>query len=227
MKSMKKTLSLLVLSFFTFSMNAQEGGSKLVKKLDSYVKEVVLEFDQIDSSRQAALKELAGLIAEGNGGKLTFICTHNSRRSQMAQAWAAVAAYYYGIENIETYSGGTEATAFNPRAVKALKRAGFNVKSKGNKNPLYRVYYTGDREPLRCFSKTYQDRRNPQKDFIAVMVCSDADEACPLVDGAKARLAIPYVDPKVSDGTFMEKDIYNARCRQIAREMLFVMASVK
>ena len=50
---------------------------------------------------------------------LIFICTHNSRRSHMGQLWAQVAAFYYGIEHVYCYSGGTEATAFNPRSVKA------------------------------------------------------------------------------------------------------------
>ena len=40
------------------------------------------------------------------------------------------------------------------------------------------------------------------------------------------RIAIPYDDPKEFDGTERETEIYDERCRQIAREMLYVFAEV-
>ena len=63
-------------------------------------------------------------------------------------------------------------------------------------------------------------------DSCAVMTCSDADEACPIVQGADARFAIPYEDPKAFDGTREEAWAYDERCRQIAREMLYVFSKV-
>ncbi len=221
-----KILNLVYCFLFAFQLSAQDSTSsvQLVEKLQVYVDSLESEFDQIEEERRIQLQEIAEHIAKEGKAKLTFICTHNSRRSQFAEVWAAVAAYYYQLEDIETFSGGTEATAFNPRAVKALKRAGFNLKSKGAKNPTYRVYFSSEVRPKRCFSKVYKDNFNPQKDFIAIMVCSDADKACPLVDGAQARFALPYIDPKVSDGSFLEKETYDGRCRQIAREMFFLMS---
>jgi hypothetical protein len=53
------------------------------------------------------------------------------------------------------------------------------------------------------------------------LTCSAADEACPRVPGATLRLAIPYDDPKVADGTPDEAATYDERCAQIAHEMLF------
>ncbi len=225
---MKTIFSLFTTAIFALTMNAQESQSvQLIEKLAPYVDSLESEFSLIDEERKKQLQELGDLIAETESRIVTFICTHNSRRSQLAEVWAATAAYYYQIPDFKSYSGGTEATAFNPRAVKALQRAGFNVKSKGDQNPTYRVYFTAEHAPQRCFSKKFSDNFNPQKDFIAVMVCSDADEACPFVDGAAARLAIPYVDPKVSDGTFLENQTYDERCRQIAREVFFAMHHAK
>jgi len=40
------------------------------------------------------------------------------------------------------------------------------------------------------------------------------------------RVAIPYVDPKVSDDTDKEDATYDKRCHQIAREMFFLMSRV-
>jgi arsenate reductase len=39
-------------------------------------------------------------------------------------------------------------------------------------------------------------------------------------------VAIPFVDPKVSDNTPAEAATYDERCRQIAREMFFLMKQV-
>jgi hypothetical protein len=126
-----------------------------------------------------------------------------------------------------TYSGGTEATAFNPRAVAAIRRAGFAVETiaEGD-NPVYGVRYMDEMEPMPCFSKVYDRPPNPQQGFAAVMTCSAADEACPIVFGAANRIAIPFDDPKPFDGNEQEAAKYDERCRQIAREMLYVVSRV-
>ena len=109
-----------------------------------------------------------------------------------------------------------------------MTRAGFAiaVQDAETANPTYEVTFADGEEPLLCFSKVYSDGRNPQEDFAAVMTCSDADQGCPLVHGAAARFATPYVDPKVSDGTEQEAATYDERCLQIGTEMLYVMAKV-
>jgi hypothetical protein len=47
------------------------------------------------------------------------------------------------------------------------------------------------------------------------------------VFGAEARIAIPYDDPKAADGTEGEARAYDERCRQIAREMLWVFRAAR
>jgi arsenate reductase len=200
--------------------------------IDAFVAARAAEFDEIPPERKDQLRELAGFVAAhreaGRAARLTFICTHNSRRSQLAQVWAAVAAAHYGVQQVEAYSGGTEATAFNPRAVAAMRRAGVAIEADSaagdESNPRYAVSIPGTDKPLVCFSKTYDERPNPADDFCAVMVCSQADEACPKVAGAAERIALPYDDPKVADGTPEEAARYDERCVQIAREMLFVFS---
>jgi arsenate reductase (thioredoxin) len=210
----------------TPSLGAAELGPGLAK----YVVARTAEFDHIPADRRAKLDELAAYIRmqrdAGESVRLVFICTHNSRRSHMAQLWAAAAAATYGIVDVETFSGGTEATAFNPRAVAALERAGFEIKTSApaDVNPKYLVRLSPDSDALECFSKIYDQAPKPTSDFCAVMICSAADEACPSVPGATLRLAIPYDDPKVADGTPDEAATYDVRCAQIAREMLFAFS---
>jgi arsenate reductase len=181
----------------------------------------------IPEVRKECLKGLAKVLNEGQAGivSFVFICTHNSRRSHMAHLWAAVGAVRYGVERVNCFSGGTEATAFFPLAVDAIKEAGFRVRTKiPGANPVYLVSYPGAAEGVRVFSKKYTDPPNPIRDFHAVMTCSDADEACPIVTGSASRHAITYDDPKSFDGTSDAKEAYAERCRQIAREMLFVFS---
>ncbi len=199
--------------------------------LQRYVQErVVPAVEAIPEERREALDLLAEFVQEQrtvNGSKayahLTFICTHNSRRSHMSQIWAATAAYYHGQDHVRTYSGGTEATAFNPRAVAALQRAGFHIERPEGQNPHYAVSFTQELQPLECWSKVYDDPSNPGEGFCAVMTCSHADTNCPIVRGAADRISIPYEDPKEADGTDAETESYDDRCLRIAAEMWYVM----
>ncbi len=201
------------------------------EKLKAYVGERILEFSTIHPERAARLVLLAGdirdrLISKGCA-RLIFICTHNSRRSHLGHLWGQLSASFYQVDGIDCYSGGTEATAFNHRAVKAMADAGMQLsKLDDSSNPLYQVSFSSQMKPIGAFSKKITDPPNPREGFIAVMTCSDADEACPVVHGAVSRFAIPYVDPKASDGTSEEPFIYAERCRQVSREMLYLFSRV-
>ena len=174
-----------------------------------------------------AAEYVAGRIRAGQPADLIYICTHNSRRSHFGQIWAAVAAHYYNIRPVRTWSGGTEATAFHPNAIAALRRAGFEISPKSAvDNPVYQVRYDAESNPLFCFSKIYNDPGNPQHAFAAVMTCSEAENNCPLIPGADVRIALTYNDPKVADHTPQEASTYDARCKQIAREALWLFSQI-
>jgi len=202
----------------------------MYSKLKKTISELTQGFSSISEERKQTLQEVAKYISkdlnEKDSVKLNFICTHNSRRSHLAQIWTQTASNYYEIEGVETYSGGTEATAFNPRAVAAIERAGFHVKNTVGENPRYEVKFSEDAEPMICFSKKFDDPVNPDKNFAAIMTCSDADENCPFVPGTSFRKAVTYRDPKESDGTDHEKETYDERCRQIGTEMFYMMSQV-
>ncbi|TXF88026.1 protein-tyrosine-phosphatase [Neolewinella aurantiaca] len=198
-------------------------------QLDAYIKELTDEETLIPQERKELLLKLSGYIQKKKGGpvQLNFICTHNSRRSHLAQIWASVAAAWFGLEQVTTFSGGTEATAFNPRAVAALQRAGFDIVNPGGENPHYRVKFGEAAEPLECWSKTFDDPANPEGDFAAIMTCSDADENCPFIPGVDLRLPLTYEDPKVADDTPQEAERYDERVRQIGREIFFALSNAR
>jgi hypothetical protein len=211
---------------------ASRSHAKLLPALQPYVGEVAHDAESVAADRKEVLNSIAGdIVARLKAGKradLTFICTHNSRRSHMSQIWAATAAYYYGLDGVSTFSGGTQATACNCRTVAAMRRVGFDIEdATAGDNPIYLVRYAADRPVIKAYSKLYNADGNPTDDFIALMTCSVADKTCPVVQGASSRYAIHYVDPRLCDDTPVETEAYNARCREIAQEMFYIMSHVR
>lgn len=181
---------------------------------------------QPDAERKKALEAISHYIwkcrAEGKPARLNFICTHNSRRSHFGQVMAQVLAAHLGL-NIETFSGGTEATAFHPNAVKALRNLGAEIEQlNGGTNPHYLVK-TGNTQ-TEAFSKVYSENPNPKQHFAAIMVCSSADAGCPVVAGAEVRISLPFEDPKISDGTPNEEATYHARALEVGTELAWAFA---
>ena len=187
-------------------------------------------FKEIPPERVALLDKLAQHISqklqEGKPVNLIYVCTHNSRRSHLGQVWAKTAAKFYGFD-VNTFSAGTEVTAFNPNAINALANAGFVIeKYKEGDNPHYKVFL-GDGMYSECFSKTTIDDSLPKQNFIAVMTCGHADENCPFIPGTDLRIATTYNDPKAYDNTVLQDEKYTERSNQIAMECLYLFSKVK
>lgn len=198
--------------------------------LSVYIKNALKNTGYIPADRRKMLDETANYIftqkINGEPANLLYICTHNSRRSHFSQIWAATAAKYFKIDWINTYSGGTETTAFNPRAVAAIERAGFIVENPGGSNPKYHVKISDNDPGILCYSKKYTEETNHLASFAAVITCTQADESCPIIHGATNRISLPYDDPKAFDNMPEENGQYDERCFQIATEMLYVMNKV-
>jgi protein-tyrosine phosphatase/arsenate reductase len=199
--------------------------------IQQFCDELVLDFNSIPDERKVLLSKISSYIQgkkdENQEINLVYVCTHNSRRSHFGQVWSAVAAEYYGIKNVNTFSGGTEATAFNSNAINALKEVGFEIdKLSETGNPHYTVKF-GQAEKTICFSKTVDDQANPIANFAAIMTCSDADENCPFIPGVDLRIGTTYDDPKVFDGTELQIIKYQERSKQIATECLYVFSQIK
>lgn len=198
----------------------------------NYCEHIGQEFDLISDPRKFDLLSLSKFMKakldDDEIPKVIVICTHNSRRSHLGQLWLAVASQYYNIPAIQTFSGGTESTAFNPRVVTTLKNVGFEIQSGGTnkQNPIYFIRFSNDIPAYQAFSKKYDSTPNPTENFAAIMVCSEADADCPVVTGADFRLFLPFDDPKAFDDTEQESEKYTERCRQIAREMMFVVSKI-
>jgi len=194
--------------------------------------DTLLESQEISANRKEVLAPLVAYIQSKVDSKspirINFICTHNSRRSHLAQIWMQVAATYYSIPNVICYSGGTEQTSMYPMVATVLEEQGFNVfKISEGENPIYTIKYGDNEVPIIGFSKKYDAVFNPSSDFAAVMTCSQADGDCPFIAGAERRIPITFEDPKVFDGTENQQAGYFNRSLEIASEMFYIVSQIK
>jgi len=201
------------------------------EEIESYCVERIKEFGLIADERKDLLGKITDYIiymrVDDSPIQLMYVCTQNSRRSHFGQIWAAVAADFYGIDHVKTFSGGTEATEFHGNAIYSLLEVGFDlIPNNESNNPKYKMLFGKNKSTL-CFSKVYNDGVNPIENFAAIMTCSDAEKNCPFIPGAGLRIATPYEDPKHFDGTDQQSEKYTERCAQIARECLYVFSLVK
>ncbi|GAA5512470.1 arsenate reductase [Deinococcus carri] len=106
--------------------------------------------------------------------RVLILCTHNSARSQMAEALTREAARRADLD-LEVHSAGTEATCVKDDAKTVMAEIGLSLDG-----------HT---------SKTLWDVPDPQNFDYVITVCDSAAEACPAYPGRTHRLHYPFVDP--------------------------------
>lgn len=190
-----------------------------------------LQVNNISEERVKVLQPLVDYIQQkvnqNKAVNLNFICTHNSRRSHLSQVWAQVASVYFDIPNVNCYSGGTEETALFPKVAETLENQGFQIlKIAETNNPIYAIKFDENEMPIIGYSKKYDNAFNPVAQFGAIMTCSQADEGCPFIPGAEKRMPITFEDPKISDGTLQQTEVYKQRSIQIATEMMYIFSQI-
>ena len=201
----------------------------LLSEIENVIKE--LNPQTISSERKAVLQPLTDFIQSKVSNqqeiRINFICTHNSRRSHLSQVWAQTMANYFNIKNVFCYSGGTEATALFPMVAETLKKQGFEIfKLSDTNNSVYTIKYSENEHPVIGFSKKLDDDFNPKSEFVAIMTCDSANEACPFVPGAEKRIPITFEDPKAFDNTPQQVEKYIERSLQIATELFYVFSQI-
>jgi arsenate reductase (thioredoxin) len=112
--------------------------------------------------------------------RVLFLCTHNSARSQIAEAILR----REGGREFEVQSAGTEATTINPSTIEVLSEIGID--------------WSGAR------SKVLTEFIEQPFDYV-VTVCDEARAACPVFPGARRTLHWSIVDPAEIQGTGQEQ----------------------
>ncbi len=115
--------------------------------------------------------------------RVLFLCTGNSCRSQMAEAWTR---HLLG-EHIEAYSAGIEKHGMNPYALKVMAEAGVDMS--------------------KHWSKTLAELGPVQPDVV-VTVCGNANEHCPVFPGRTRVVHVGFEDPPT-----LTKDMPNGEAK--------------
>jgi arsenate reductase (thioredoxin) len=112
--------------------------------------------------------------------RVLFLCTHNSARSQMAEALLR----QIGGERFDVQSAGTEATRVHPLAVAAMADVGINISAARSKHLRQ---FVGD-----------------DFDYV-ITVCDAANESCPIFPGDPQRIHWSFRDPSSVIGNEEER----------------------
>ncbi len=115
--------------------------------------------------------------------RVLFVCTHNSARSQMAEAYLN---HLYGGRFLAE-SAGIEPGNLNPLVVQAMKEDGVDI-SKNTVNDVFEYYKAG-----RLYS------------YVVAVCDKEAAEKCPLFPGVTRRVQWSFSDPSKFTGSEEEK----------------------
>ena len=193
--------------------------------INAFISQLKANASTIRVERKKALDHLAAVInrqiSEEGSSVVKFVCTHNSRRSQLAEFCMDILARENGLP-IMSLSAGTESTAFNPRMVKAIESFGFELIKYGQEpNPLY--IYRISHNDLYYYSKKWDEELINYGKNIIVTVCDDAGENCPVIPSTFERIHLNYKDPKAFDNTPDESKAYSDKVIEIGTEMHYII----
>ena len=138
------------------------------------------------------------MTAKAEKLRVLFLCTGNSCRSQMAEAWTRVLK----ADRVDAYSAGVDPHAVDPRAVKAMAEVGIDISGQASKD----VDTLGDIE----------------FEYV-ITLCDQAHQACPVFPAKTRVLHVGFDDPPLlAAGAQSEEDamVHYRRVRDEIKEFV-------
>jgi arsenate reductase (thioredoxin) len=115
--------------------------------------------------------------------RVLFLCTHNSARSQMAEAFLRK----YGDDAFEAHSAGLEPTEIHPLTLEVMNEIGLDLLAQGQHSKGLDEYFM-----------------NTHIGYL-ITVCNNAEANCPTLLGVSVREYWGFDDPAAFEGTAEEK----------------------
>ena len=126
--------------------------------------------------------------------RVLFLCTHNSARSQMAEAFLSV----LGEGRFKAFSAGTRARGLHPFSIQAMAEEGIDISLQQSKT---------------------MDEFIDQPFDLVITVCDEANESCPYFANARERRHWSFPDPSAVPGDDARYAAF-ARVRDAIRERI-------
>lgn len=132
--------------------------------------------------------------------RVLFICTHNSARSQMAEALVN----HDLAEQVKAFSAGTEPSSVHPLAVAVMRELGIDISNQR--------------------SKGLEEFVGQKFDYV-ITLCSQADESCPVFFGGTQKIHMGFLDPAAVTGNEEEKNSAFRTVRDQIRDQILEFLS--
>lgn len=127
--------------------------------------------------------------------RVLFICTHNSARSQMAEALVN----HDLAEWVKAFSAGTEPSSVHPLAVAVMRELGIDISNQR--------------------SKGLEEFVGQKFDYV-ITLCSQADESCPIFFGGTQKIHMGFPDPAAASGSEEDRLAAFRKVRDQIREQI-------
>jgi len=197
-----------MLKFVKITINMDLVFNKFFSRIDSF---------NPNQKRKKRLDNIASVINENlnKTRSIVFLCTHNSRRSQICEVWGKVFAEIYR-KKININSAGAFKTVVHSQVYESIVKCGLIVNNKKE------IFF--DKKKFKLNSKTTDSIT--MKNFIAVMTCSDVEKSCPHDPRSIRNIKMFLNDPRIYDETDKMSREYLKTTTYIAEELNYIFKNI-
>lgn len=133
--------------------------------------------------------------------RVLFLCTHNSARSQMAEAILR----HLGGGRVNVFSAGSEPSEVHPLAIRAMAEIGIDIRQQ--------------------WSKHLDEFRGQTFDYV-VTVCDQVRESCPVFPGHPEQIHWSFPDPAAVEGKEKQYRAFKDSATQLTTRIRFLLLSI-
>lgn len=141
-------------------------------------------------------------LRDGKRPRILFLCTHNSARSQMAEALLR----QLSKNRVEVFSAGTEATRVHPDAIRTMATLNIDISQQRSK---------------------HLDEFREQKFDYVITVCDRARESCPLFPGDPEQIHWSFPDPAAEEDAAKRRRAFEQTAQQLSIRINFLLVQME
>jgi|SRR5579859_1644125 len=154
----------------------------------------------VGEANGAPRTDIRGQLAQTNQPptRVLFLCTHNSARSQMAEAIVR----HVSKGGVEVFSAGIDPTELHPMAIEVMEERGIPIRSQHSK-------------PLSPFLDQHFD--------TIITTCDIAREACPAFPGDPEQIHWSFADPAAVPGTEARRRAFQKTATELTMRINYLL----